>query len=90
MEGTTYIVEEEFPEEFLHMDSKVSKQDNNNKVGKEAYVVKAVNIGIAQENHPFLAPPPLNTIPQFSRTLPPLFIPEKLELIFDLRSQMVE
>jgi hypothetical protein len=29
------------------MDSKVSNQDNNNKVGKEADVVKAVNIGIA-------------------------------------------
>jgi hypothetical protein len=34
MEGTTCIVEEEFPGEFLHMDSNVSTQDTDKKLGK--------------------------------------------------------
>jgi hypothetical protein len=97
MEGATCIVEEEFPGEFLHLDSNVSIQDTDNQIGTEVEAVKAEDIGTAQEDmdvalegHPVLAPPPLTAIPEFCPALPPLFNPEQLELIFELRSQMAD
>ena len=44
MEGATCIIEEEFLGEFLHMDSNVSTQDTNKKIGEEAEAVKAEDI----------------------------------------------
>jgi len=54
MEGTTCIVEEEFPGEFLHFDSSVPAQDTNNKgdnKGKETTeTTKEEDIGIGLED----------------------------------------
>jgi hypothetical protein len=86
MEGATCIVEEE----FLHKAPSVSLQDNTNKAEEEAEVVKEGATDTMQENHPILAPPPLNAIPEFNPAPPPLFSPEQLELIFDLRSHMAD
>jgi hypothetical protein len=95
MEGATSIIEEEFPGEFLHLDSSVSAQDTNNKGEEATDIAKAEDIGIGIENrgtarggHPVLVPPPLFAIPEFFLALPPLFSLEQLELIFELRSQM--
>ena len=88
MEGTTDIIEEELSEEFLHKAPSVSIQDKINKVEEEIEKVKEEVIGNVEENHPVLPPPPLTVIPEFNPTLPPLFNPKKLELIFDLRSHM--
>ena len=76
MEGATCIVEEEFQEEFLHMDSNVSTRDNDDKIGDEAKAFKLVDIGTAQEDHLVLAPPPLTAIPEVFLAPPPLFNPE--------------
>jgi hypothetical protein len=86
MEGATCIVEEK----FLHKSPGVSIQDNISKVEEEAKAVKEGAIDTVQENHPVLAPPPLTVILEFNTTPPTLFIPEQLELIFDLRSHMVD
>jgi hypothetical protein len=42
MEGATCIIEEEFPEELLHMDSMSSIQNTDNQVGTVAEEVKVV------------------------------------------------
>jgi len=42
------------------------------------------------EGGPFLAPPPLSTLSDFSQVPPPFFHPEQLTLVFELRSQMVD
>jgi hypothetical protein len=86
MEGTTCIVKEE----FLHKAPSISIQDNINKVEEETRGIKEGDIGTVQENHPVLVPPPLTVIPEFNPGPPPLFIPEQLELIFDLRSHMAD
>jgi hypothetical protein len=90
MEGTTCIFEEEFPEEFLHKAPSISLQDNTSKVEEEAKAVKEGATDTKQENHPMLAPPLINEILEFNPAPPSLFIPEQLELIFDLRSQMAD
>jgi hypothetical protein len=77
-------------EEFLHKAPSVSLQDNTNKVEEEVEAVKEGATDTEQENHPILAPPPLNAIPEFNPTPPSLFIPEQLELIFNLRSHMAD
>jgi hypothetical protein len=65
MEGATCIIEEEFPEEFLHLDSVASIQNTDNQVGTVAEEVKAVeamdteDLGAEVEGHPVLVPPPL-------------------------------
>jgi hypothetical protein len=45
---------------------------------------------VGQEDHLVLAPPPLIAIHEFYSAPPPLFNLEKLELIFELRSQMAD
>jgi hypothetical protein len=90
MEGTTCIVEEEFPEELLHTAPSASLQDNTNEADAGAEAVKDGATDTTQENLPILAPPPLNAIPEFNPAPPSLFSPEQLELIFDLRSHMAD
>jgi hypothetical protein len=51
MEGATCIVEEEFPGEFLHLDSIASIQDTDSQVGTTTEEVKAVEVmDTAQED----------------------------------------
>jgi len=88
MEHATCIVEEEFPREFLHMDSNFTTHDNEDKIGDEEQVMKVMDIGTTHKEHPFWVPPPLTVILDFYPSTPPLFIPKNLDLIFDLRSQM--
>jgi hypothetical protein len=90
MEGATCIIEEEFPEEFLHLDSMASIQNTDNEVrivAKEVRAVEArdttpVDMGTEVEGHPIFV------VPDFFHASPLFFHPEKLELVLELRNQM--
>jgi hypothetical protein len=106
MEEATCIIEEEFPEEFLHLDSAATIQNTDNQVGsvatEEVKVVEAMDAAPVDsgagggglraevEGGPVLAPPPLSTLPDFCQAPPPFFHPEQLELVFELRNQMAD
>jgi hypothetical protein len=100
-EEATYIIEEDFPEEFLHLDPADTTQTKDSAVEELTTVdvmeAARANSGEAAtvldtevEGSPVLAPPPLSTLPDFCQAPPPFFHPEQLGLVFELRSQMVE
>jgi hypothetical protein len=100
-EETTCIIEEEFPEEFLHLDPEDTIQTKDSAT-KELRAVEAMEaaqedsgeaaivLGMEVEGGPVLAPPPLSTLPDFGQEPPPFFHPEQLALVFELRSHMAD
>jgi hypothetical protein len=94
MEGATCIIEEEFQDEFLHLNSVASIQNTDNQVGIVVKAMEAVEamdtFGMEVEGHLVLKVPPLMTLLYLRHAPPPLFHLEKLDHIFELRNQMVD
>jgi hypothetical protein len=91
----TYIIQEEFPEEFFYLDHVDTIQTKESIVedikAMEAMEAAQVDSGEASmvldtmvEGGPVLAPPPLSTLPDFFQVPPPFFHPEQLVLVFEI------
>jgi hypothetical protein len=94
-EKATCIIEEEFPKEFLHLDSvdTIQTKDSAAKELKSVEAMEASSVDSGEEmmvldmeveGNPVLAPPPPSTLPYSCQVPPPFFHPEHLTLVFEI------